>query len=61
MAKVMKCDRCGKIYEVENCNICIVVQHATGSKICNYDLCPDCAEHFRFDFMGSENNENESF
>lgn len=59
MAKVMKCDRCGKIYEVENSNIGIVVQHATGSRVCYYDLCPGCAEHFRFDFMGSENNENE--
>lgn len=58
MAKVMKCDRCGKIYEVENSNIEIVVQHATGSRVCYYDLCPDCAEHF-LNFMGFENNENE--
>lgn len=58
MAKVMKCDRCGKNYEIENSNICIVVQHATGSKLCNYDLCSGCAEHF-LDFMGSENNESE--
>ena len=36
-----------------------VVQHAAGFKVCDYDLCPGCAEHFRFDFMRSENNENE--
>lgn len=59
MARVMRCDRCGKIYEIENCNIKIVVQHVTGSNVCRYDLCRDCAEHFRFDFMRSENNETE--
>lgn len=61
MASVMRCDRCGKIYERTNCNIRIAVQHVTGSNVCYYDLCPDCVEHFRFDFMGTENNENESF
>ena len=59
MARVMRCDRCGKIYEIENCNIKIVVQYVTGSNVCRYDLCPDCVEHFRFDFMRSENNETE--
>ena len=59
MANVKRCDRCGKIYERKNCNIRIEVRHATGSLVCDYDLCPDCVEHFRFDFMGSENNETE--
>ena len=60
MASVMKCDRCGKIYEIEKCNIRIIVRYATtGSTVCYYDLCPDCVDRFRFDFMGSENNENE--
>lgn len=59
MASVMRCDRCKKIYERANCNMRIVVQHATGSNVRYYDLCPDCVEHFRFDFMGSENNETE--
>ena len=54
MANVKRCDRCGKIYERKNCNIRIEVRHATGSLVCDYDLCPDCAEHFR-----SENNETE--
>ena len=59
MATVRRCDRCGKIYEVENRNMRITVHYVNGSNVCYYDLCPDCVEHFRFDFMGSENNENE--
>ena len=54
MASVMKCDRCGKIYEIEKCNIRIIVRYATtGSTVCYYDLCPDCVDRFH-EFLGNK-------
>ena len=55
MSEVMKCDRCGKIYEKERENIRILETQVCGQQLNKFDLCPDCVKFFH-SFMDSGQN-----
>lgn len=42
MAKVCKCDKCGKINDLQNSYI--VEFWCVNYKNCKFDLCPECAD-----------------
>lgn len=55
MSEVMKCNRCGAIYEKEYENVRILETRVCGQKLNEFDLCPDCVKDFH-SFMDSGQN-----